>query len=357
LGWRMVYYALPAMLGALAAGFGPSARSRGPVQMLRPAHPARAETLIAAAQRAETALVRQGHLSLAEDTKGARLIGRTPHSLVALFDPIGPASLPNLHTQARAEARLPALYKTSPRTAALARQSGWHVVALGSEARLCPLTFSTDGHTHATLRRKLRKAQNAGILVEQLAAKRTAELAAIARLWRSNRRERGFSIGQFDVAYLATQRVYVARTGTRIVGFISLHDGPREWTLDLMRHAPDAPDGTMHALILQAVADARTAMIPCLSLAAAGAPRALPKVLRKRADTAAAGLLRFKQSFAPHWQPLYLCAPTRFALCVATVEIIRAINWPAPIHPQDHHAQYGFAPTRRAWQRKGVTNP
>lgn len=354
LGWRIVSFVLPALIGAAIAAYGPACTALGAALALHPTSPAGTETLLATAPRAELALVRQGHLSLAEGPRGAWLLGRTPHTLTALFGPIGPATLQDLILQAQSESRFPAIYKASPRTAAMARRIGWHIAALGAEAVLIPQTFTPNGPAHATLRRKLRKADAVGIQINHLPPKGAAELAAIARLWQRDRRERGFSMGQCDAAYLATQRIYVARLAGRITAFISLHDGAQEWTLDLMQHAPDAPDGTMHALIAHAITDARARNIPRLSLAAAGAPRALPRLLRERADKSAAGLLRFKHSFAPQWQPLYLCAPSRTALLIAAAEITRAIHWPAPLL-QDHHAQYGFAPTARPWQRKAVT--
>ena len=66
-------------------------------------------------------------------------------------------------------------------------------------------------------------------------------------------------MGRFEPDYLAGQRVYVARKGLRPVGFASFHTGAAGWALDLLRPHPEAPDGTAHALVAAAIADAARA--------------------------------------------------------------------------------------------------
>ncbi len=359
LGWRLVAYALPAVLGAVVAIIGAAPATRGPDPDLRFVPPSRTAALIRQSPRAETGLARQGHLRLMDSRLGgAWLTGRTPHALIGLLDPIGNdqpsrAALHALARQARAEARLPALYKASARTAAIARSLGWQVLPLGAEAVLTPAIFDLNGHAHATLRRKLRRATGAGISIAKGTAAGATERAAIARLWaRARKGERGFSMGRYAEDYLSHQLLLEARLDGRLVAFASFHTGSAEWTLDLMRQTPDAPDGTMHALICHAINAAAAAGIPRLSLAASMTPRPLPRALRRFAGHDDTGLARFKQMFAPHWRPLYLCAPHWPALALAGAEITRAVRSPAPLRPQsaqDHHAEYAFATRPPAW--------
>ncbi|MGL5010823.1 MAG: phosphatidylglycerol lysyltransferase domain-containing protein, partial [Paracoccaceae bacterium] len=134
----------------------------------------------------------------------------------------------------------------------------------------------------------------------------------------------------------------------RLIAFATFHQGPQEWTLDLMRHQPDAHDGTMHAIVTHAIALACAAGLPRRSLAAAGPPPRMPRALAP--DN---GLLRFKQMFAPRWQPLYLAAPSHLGLLIAAAEITRAIRYPAPLRsrtPHHHLADYEIAPASQAWQ-------
>jgi phosphatidylglycerol lysyltransferase len=263
------------------------------------------------------------------------------------------AGLRALARQAGAEARLPAVYKACPRTTAHARSLGWRVLPLGAEAMIATRLFSTQGPARAGLRRKLRRAAAAGVTIAAGQAAGAAERAAIARLWaRARRGERGFSMGRYDESYLAEQAIFEARVAGRLVAFVSFHAGMREWTLDLMRHAADAPGGTMQALIAHAIADATAQGIRHVSLAASLAPRPLPGLLNRLTGQDDAGLARFKDMFGPRWQPLYLCAPSWPALALAGAEIARAVHRPPLLghqSAQDHHAEYAFACGRRAW--------
>lgn len=360
LAWRMVYFALPAVLGAGVAVMGPSARAPGPVAVLRAVDGLQRESLIAQSARAEAGLARQGCLALMDSRLGGGwLVGRTGHGLVGLFDPIGAqqpqrGALRALAGQATAEGRLAAIYKCNARTAAVARSMGWHLVAIGREAVLAPAQFTLDGHNMAALRRKLRRAEAAGISLRPGTPKGAAERAAIARLWAEARKgERGFSMGRYEESYLAHQLVVEAWQGGKLIAFASFHQGSREWVLDLMRSGPACPDGTMQAIVTHAVLLARAAGVAQVSLAAAGAPVGMPARLARRLQADEAGLMRFKQMFAPRWQQLYLAAPSRFALAVTGVEIARAIHFPVvlPDHRRVHNdlAQNEIAQGTRAW--------
>lgn len=359
MAWRVVAYGLPAVLGAAVAVAGPARTARGPDPDLRAIPAAQAPGIIHNAPRAETGLARQGDLGLMQSRLGGVwLTGRTRHALVGFFGPMGDhqpsrAGLRALAREARATARLPAIYKASARSAAIARECGWRVLPLGAEAMIAPRAFTTTGPARAGLRRKLSRAAAAGVTIAPGQPSGAAERAAIARLWaRARRGERGFSMGRHDTVYLAGQAIFEARREGRLVGFVSFHATAREWTLDLMRHAEAAPDGTMQALIAHAIAAAAAQGVPQLSLAASLAPRPLPRLLRRLAGADDAGLARFKDMFGPRWQPLYLCAPSWPALALAGAEIARAIQRPPPLaprKPQDHHAEYAFASALRAW--------
>ena len=123
-----------------------------------------------------------------------------------------------------------------------------------------------------------------------------------------------------------------------------------------MRHGPEAPDGTMHALVTAAIAAAGRRGVSRLSLAAVpeaafGRNLTMDRALARHGCDGA-GLLQFKAAFAPRWQPLYLAAPHRAALALAACEVARAIAHPPPLRQGDpppvrrteqDHAEYGFA--------------
>ena len=356
LAWRAVYFAGPAALAVLALALGPRpARTEAAPRPIAPGSAAALPfaPLLAAAPRAETGLLQLGEHALLPSAcgTGALMVGQTRQTLAALFDPLGqadrlPALLDRLDTAARAGSRLPCLYKLSPRAAARVRRAGWQVLPVAEDAVIDLAAFDLARPACAGLRRKLRRAAQAGIAVAEPRPLPMPALERIARDWaRARGGERGFSMGRFAPGYLDGQRVFVASAGGEPLAFASFHEGPREWTLDLMRHTDDCPDGTMQALVAAAIDAARAAGADRLSLAAAPAPRRLaahlpgrvPARLRRRlaarlsAREAACGLRRFKDGFAPRWQPLYLAAPSRPALLVAAADLALHIRAPAPL--------------------------
>ncbi len=356
IAYRGLYYALPALIGGMVLLRGPMLRgARGRtapalMTLARAPHlPFLLDAVIDRAPRAEAALLRHGRLGVLGDGAGRpiAMAAETGQALVLLCDPLqrgaNPARVLAL-AQAAARTRFltPVLYKAGPRLAAAARGAGWLVLPVAEEAWLDPRRFTPAGAARRQLRRKLRQAEAAGVTTSAPGpadALPLAEMDAIARAWAgAHGGERGFSMGGWHPDTLGWARVVLAhdRAG-RLVGFVTLHSNAREHTLDLMRSAPDAPDGTMHRLVAEAIAGAARDGVARLSLAAVPrAPRAadpLPiRSLRARLDrdSGAAGLRQFKASFAPHWEPLYAAAPSATGLALGALDLAREIARPDP---------------------------
>jgi len=347
LAWRIVYYGLPAVVAMALVALRPAhAMQRGTLVEAPLADPPTAR-LVAAAAQAELGLLRQGeHAVLATDCgTGGWMVGRSARVLSAMLDPFGrapvPALLERLQMSARAEGRTACLYKVSPRIAAQARAEGWAVAPVAFEAWLDTRSFSLACPSRAGLRRKLRKAQKAGVSV-QLAqgALPLTEMAACARGWvAAHGGERGFSMGRFSPDYVAAQQVMLARDAEgRLVAFATFHANGQEWVLDLMRPAATAPDGTMQLLIAEAVAAAARAGARRLSLAALP-PRSEDvegpaATLWRQAEKGrgAAGLRQFKMSFSPQLSRRYIAAPSATKLVLTAADLAQAIHRPAPLH-------------------------
>ncbi len=355
IAYRAVYYALPAILGGLVLIRGPR-RAPAPRTAPRLARLTQAPTLpflldamIDHAPRAEAALLRHGRLSVAHDRAGrpVAMVAPTGQSLVMLSDPLRPGADPGdtltlLTTLARQRLISPVLYKSGARLAATARTRGWPVLAIAREAWLDPRSFTTTGRRRARLRRKLRKATAANITISAHApGDRTplplSEMAAVATDWaRTHGGERGFSMGRWTPETLEWAHVFLARdTEGQLLGFITLHSNANEQTLDLMRARADAPDGLMYLLLTRAIETAGRAGVQRFSLAAVPTTPdktdpALLAALRARFEAAsgAAGLRQFKSAFAPHWETLYIAAPSRAALAAGALDITREITRP-----------------------------
>jgi len=371
LAWRAVYYALPAALGVLAMARAPKARALRRLPMVRHGGP------VPPAPRAEIGLMAQGEhgLLLARDGTPGWLLAETGQTVTALLDPLAPerlggGMLAEVQAQAAQRGRVACLYKITARTAAQARAAGWTVLPVAQEAVIDPARFALAGPAHAGLRRKLRHAAKAGVTVSSVppgGALPGAQMAALSAAWVSARGggrggERGFSMGRYTPGYVAGQHCLLAWQEGRLVAFATFHAGRGEWTLDLMRSGTGLPDGTMQALIAEAIAQAAAAGVPRLSLAAVPPDpvrlRGLPARIWRLMGHKPCGLAQFKAGFAPRWQTLYIAAPSALGLALAAADIARAIRHPPPLPgTPDGGPQYGFATARPAWQRSSMPCP
>ena len=355
IGYRALYYALPAVIGGFILIRGPRPTA-GPVAgrtaaltplPTAPHLPFLVDAVIDQAPRAEAALLRHGRLSLVTDRAGrpAAMARATGQSLVMLSDPLNPGTGPDdmlaiLTATAREGMRTPVLYKCGARLAAAARARGWRVTPVAREAWLDPRAFTTAGAPRSGLRRKLRKAEAADIKVTAVTAPGPhslplGEMADIASGWAAaHGGERGFSMGTWAPDTLPWARVFLAHDPDgRLLGFLTLHATAREQVLDLMRARADAPDGLMYLLLTRAIEAAGAAGVPRLSLAAVPVPPdtrdpAPLRLLRHRLETASGGggLRQFKQTFAPAWETLYIAAPSLPALAAGALDVTREIT-------------------------------
>ena len=360
IAYRALAYALPALCGALWAVVGtagdsslaPLAEHRHPLMDVMRALPS-----------AETQLVRQGALTLMAGADGWHWVsGQLPHTRVMLGPVLVPglqvpraAALQAVERLARSEARMLCLYKIDARLAVLARARGHVVVPIAREAVLNPATFTQGGPDRARLRRKLAHARKAGVVVAPVTTLPEVEMAAVVADWALvHGRERGFSMGRWDAAYVAGQRVIAARSAAGVLlAFITFHAGVRhegagdagagqagagDWVLDLVRFRPGTPDGTTYAMVCCALDLARAEGIGRLSLAAVPEPAfgltGPLAALVRRATQGSIGLAQFKSAFAPKWEPRYAAAPSRMALLLAGLEVTRAILRPGRLHPR-----------------------
>ncbi|MGH1329618.1 MAG: phosphatidylglycerol lysyltransferase domain-containing protein [Paracoccaceae bacterium] len=356
LGFRVVYHIIPAMIAIAFVLRGPRAPSLDTRASLTktdrsPFLSPQLEAHLYAAPRAEVNLLRQGEFALLTAAKtdqkhipsGQHLALAAPigQSLVMLSDPMIRGGCPEaariaLREAAQARYLLPAIYKCGGRMAAVARRAGWAVLPIAREAWIKPAEFTTQGAPRRQLRRLLRKAEDAGLRIEEGGRRLPmAQMRAVADEWKAARGgERGFSMGVFDEDYVSCQRVFLAWHDETLVAFATFHETRNEMTLDLMRQSDSAPEGVMQLLIVEAITSAAKYGCPRVSLAAVpwqGADKSpLIGRLRKRMQktSGAEGLIRFKKAFGPNWETLYAAAPSRMGLAIAGLGILRRITAP-----------------------------
>lgn len=352
LAFRFVAYALPALVGAVWALVGRRVLPAPRQSSLMVVDPG--ADLLAELPRAEVQLLRQGELALLSAPCGGYwLSGTLPATRVFMGDPMDrSAPLPRPTAVARQaldlcreESRYALFYKIGPATAATLRREGLTVLPVGREAILDPQSFTTQGSARSGLRRKLRHAEQAGVMVDQPTRLPLGDMDRIAAQWarRHGGQERGYSMGRWSRGYVAGQRVFTARDKTgRLIAFLSFHVSDSEWVLDLIRSDDQLPDGTLYALVTTAIAAARQAGARRFSLAAVperdlGLPPRLAALLRKP-FAGSDGLYQFKQAFAPEWEPRYIAAKGFVQLAIGGLILARAIHGDPELEQQDQNA-------------------
>lgn len=333
LAWRLVYYAVPALFAIipLAMPYRVGAHAAPPAPCL---------SGLGRATRAECGVIRQNGGEIINAGSDLCAVAETGQTLTLMFDPIhGRVSgVPRaLAHAARNRMLVPAIYKCTGPLAQEARRTGWQVVRIADDAVIGLDGFDLGGSCHRQLRRKLRHAEKAGVTVsaEKPTPALMRELARIDAMWLARHgKARGFSMGRFDAEYIRDQRLFVARQGGVVIGFVTFHQSGCDMALDLMRHGEHLPDGAMHMMIVTAIAAAKDEGRSRLSLAAMPATPPNEGRLTARMRTAITrrsggeGLTRFKQSFGPAREPLYAAAPNRAMLALALADIARVIHAP-----------------------------
>lgn len=258
-------------------------------------------------------------------------------SWIALGDPVGdPDDAAQLawafHDAANAANRRAVFYEVSPAYLALWAEMGLAVHKMGEEA-IVPLgTFSLEGSTRKKLRATYNRAKRDGLSLEILAAPvddaTLAAMRAISDQWLADKKgkEKQFSVGRFDAAYLRRFPIAAACHQGRMVAFANIltTDRKESATIDLMRHVEDAPSGLMEYLFIALMLHLKTegyaafslGMAPLAGLESRRGSRWTMKlgamVYRHGGNFYNfEGLRAFKDKFDPEWRPRFLVAPPR----------------------------------------------
>lgn len=280
------------------------------------------------------ALMGDKHLLFSPTGKSFLMFGKRGRSWIALFGPIGePNEWPDLVWTfvelASAHGGRPAFYQVRPASLPLYLDCGLQAFKLGEYAHIELPEFSLKGARRANLRSGMNRGEREGLSFEVLAPEAVMnvmpELQAVSDAWldKQNAREKGFSVGRFDPARLARFPVAVVRYEGRVIAFATLFttDAAQEACVDLMRHLPESPPGTMDFLFarillhLQAKGFHRfgLGMSPMAGMATRqSAPRwqRLGRVLFDYGERFYnfRGLFSFKDKFEPVWEARYLAA-------------------------------------------------
>ena len=217
---------------------------------------------------------------------------------------------------------------------------GFTVRKVGETAEVELARFALEGRPRQALRTARNRAGREGVRFEVLergAAYAEAErLKAVSDSWLSRQKggEKGFSMGRFDLDYLARTRLAVVRLEDRIVAFANLWETPGAVAVDLMRYADEAPPYVMDYLFAELLLWAKAE--GALRFGLGGAPlsglhehRLAPLLTRLGAllfEEGGAlysfkGLRAYKEKFDPVWEPRYLAAPASAPLATVLLDV------------------------------------
>lgn len=270
---------------------------------------------------------------------------------VVLGDPIGD---PKLISDAIQEAQRYAdlydldvvFYQVSPDNLPLYHENGYRFFKLGEEALVDLSAFTLSGKANTNLRTVKNRFEREEFRFEVLRPPHDPQLIErlrpISQEWLNGRREKGFSLGWFDPAYLQESEIAVLQAPDgRTIAFASLapgYDEPRTMSIDLMRHLRDTPNGTMDYLFVRLIewskeegyAMFNLGMAPLASVGEARSAIREEKLANKVYEYGGywygfKGLRRYKEKFSPNWEPRFLAYPAKVSLPLLLVELILLI--------------------------------
>ncbi|SFE39914.1 lysyl-tRNA synthetase, class 2 [Actinoplanes philippinensis] len=258
---------------------------------------------------------------------------------LATGDPIGaqsewPDAIAAWLAEATAHGCTPAVLGAGPAGARAYARAGLRVLEIGDEAIVNTGEFTLEGRPMRTVRQAVQRVRRAGYQVRihrvgDVAPSTMEELAEHAERWRDGPVERGFSmaLGRFahpdDLEYVVVEARDEQGRAVAVLGFVPWGSGGL--SLDLMRRAPDGPNGLIEFMIVELLAAAGPMGVQRLSL-----NFAMFRSSFARGERLGAGpllrlwygllkllsrwwqlesLYRANQKYQPTWQPRFLCYP------------------------------------------------
>ncbi len=176
--FRIVYYALPALMAGLF--------------LLRPFPSDRKSSLprptasLREAPRSDVGVIRQNGGKIVRLLDSQAAVWPTPQTLTLLAEPISghpAAAIMGLRAAASRVGRWPLLYKCGARTAVYARLQDWRALHLSDDAIVNPQTFQPEKPMYRRLRQHLFEAKRAGVTIEACSASLVDTLSAVDARW------------------------------------------------------------------------------------------------------------------------------------------------------------------------------
>jgi phosphatidylglycerol lysyltransferase len=339
--------------GSVAAGFIGWSFFRRPRVALSPPDAQELEEVQAVLDRyggsrfAHLVFLGDKHLLWSPDRDAFVQYARIRERLVALGDPCGNprafnAAIIAFREYADRHDLTPCFYEVSEPWIPRYHDAGFALFKLGETALVKLEEFTTAGKRGEALRHSVNRAKRGGVsidLLEQpLPSELWPQLRAVSDAWLAvhHTAEKGFSLGNYNEDYLRRAPVAVAKAGDWVVAFASImpdYASHSELSIDLMRHRPDAPPGTMDYLFVELIEYARRqgyryfnlGISPLGGVGKTRYARPSEKLARLAYEFGNRfynykGLRSFKEKFHPEWRSAYLAYPVLMPLPMLLVD-------------------------------------
>ncbi len=315
---------------------------------------ARAAPIVAAASDSSANLALLGDKSLLfNDTGDGFLMYRVQgSSWIALGDPVAPAArqadlLWKFRELSDQYGGRCVFYQVKPENLGLYADLGLALYKMGDEARVDLQAFSLDASSRRDIRQAHRRAAREGATFRILSpAEVVAAMPRLRRVsdeWLASKsgKEKGFSLGFFDEAYLAHFACGVVMAGDEIIAFANIWEsaGKVELSIDLMRYGHTSVHSVMEFLFVEIMLWGKAQGYHWFNLGMAPLSglegRRLGPLWHKlggliyRAGEhfySFRGLRRYKDKFAPEWRPKYLACPGGLAVGRVLVDVTTLIS-------------------------------
>ncbi|WP_313894044.1 bifunctional lysylphosphatidylglycerol flippase/synthetase MprF [Psychrobacillus sp.] len=272
--------------------------------------------------------------------------------LIVLGDLVGeqkdiPGAIEEFHDRANVYGYTPVYYQVTSKMFSYLHENGYDFFKLGEEALVELPSFDLAGKKMKNLRATKNKLERDGYNLQIMQPPHSQEfvesLKPLSDEWLSGRKEKGFSLGWFNVKYLQTVPIAIVVNGEgKTVAFANLmpaYDGNKKVSVDLMRYSSAAPKATMDYLFIKLFEwckennfqEFNLGMAPLANVGISKYSFLSEKIayqifLYGHAVYHFKGLKMFKEKYADEWQPKYLALRKKASLPIAMAQVSLLIS-------------------------------
>ncbi len=285
---------------------------------------------------AHLSFMRDKHLFWSGDHRTVVAYGAVRDRLVALGSPCGPEgaikrAILDFRQFADAQDRAPVFYEVLEPDLSLYHDLGFDLFKLGELATIRLDEFTLAGKRWEDLRQAVNRSVKEQLTFEIVEPPFDtvimSEIERVSEAWLADKgaHEKSFSLGRFDADYFAWSPLALVRRSGELIAFANVLPpyGPNGTaSVDLMRHADDAPRGTMDFLFARVMQWAKDQGHATFSLGMAPLSNVGDNPYARINERLAAlafqyggrfynyqGLRRYKEKFQPEWTGSYLAYP------------------------------------------------